>query len=65
MNKILEKLMSLLPTVEAGATEVIELATEIKSEAQAAQLWTDAHETALQAAVQTVAQPVADAPEKN
>lgn len=62
MNKILEKLMSVLPTVEAGATELIQLASEIKAEAQAAQLWTDSHEAAFQSAVAVVAPPDAERP---
>jgi hypothetical protein len=51
MNEILEKLMAALPKVEAGATEVIELATTIKTAAQEAGVWTETHENVLQAAV--------------
>jgi hypothetical protein len=54
MNKILESLMALLPEVEAGSTKVIELATAVKSEAQAAGIWTETHESALQTAVAVV-----------
>lgn len=51
MNKILEKLMAVLPLVEAGDTEVIELAQSLKEVLQGAQLWTEAHETVFQTAV--------------
>ena len=61
MNNILEKLMSFLPTVEAGDTEAIELATELKTALQAAQLWQESHEAVFQAAVATATTP---APEK-
>lgn len=61
MNAILEKLIALLPTVEAGekavegkiivgATELIDLATAVKSEALVAQTWLDTHEAALNVA---------------
>ena len=58
MNKIIEKLMALLPTVEAGATEVIELATEVKAAAQATGEWTQEHDDMLQKATAIVTPPV-------
>ena len=53
MNQILEKLMAVLPLVVNGSTEVINLAAEIKAEAQATQLWTNAHEEVFQQAIAT------------
>jgi hypothetical protein len=58
MNAILEKLMSFLPTVEAGDTEAIALATELKTALQAAQLWQESHEDVFQAAVEAAAPAV-------
>jgi hypothetical protein len=51
-SNILTALMAVLPKVQTGATEVIQLATEIKTLAQEAGAWTADHENILQAAVQ-------------
>jgi hypothetical protein len=61
MTNILSALMAVLPKVEAGATEAIQLATEIKAAAQEAGQWTAEHENVLQAAV-AVAVPATAVP---
>lgn len=62
MTNLLAKLVAFLPKIEAGATEAIELATEVRNAAQTAGVWTNEHESLFQSSAAAPGLPAPPVP---